>query len=490
MCEEDRQPSVQTESSPMTLTTSTRAVRPVWRSLAAALALAAICLIAQHPSAQQPDSRPELGPDYVWSGDQVIDRALLGAGPGGPERDSFQGTADDGYYSSYQLGFPGFNDSTGWSFGVLPIEFDLGIPQERRDLFFEGCRMWSAGAPIMCVPRTSQLGYLRVTAERGCFAYVGGARRLWVSQINLGDGCWGDRNNSVPHEIGHALGLIHEHQRPDRDQYIVIDWTNVSASIDRSAFEIIPIQSELGPYDFESVMHYPSPTSGGPFLRPQPAYSNFAGTMGRSLAPTALDYQSVRSLYRLQLRPLSVTAPSESPRFRFDRTDFLDAMERLHALYMSPMGLQRTGGLSLGGRPDFQGIATWIFDLYLAARSRGFSANQAFQIVTADVTRSQEWLDKHPGETPLTRPSFTPVVSFDRNEFLSTLNRLDAFYAAPEGLQRPDGLSISGGPDFLGIAAWLFDFYLNERLSGGSPTVAWNRVENAIRNTEEWRSKH
>jgi len=90
----------------------------------------------------------------------------------------------------------------------------------------------------------------------------------------------------------------------------------------------------------------------------------------------------------------------------------------------------------------------------------------------------------------LARKSGAPVIAFDRNEFLTALQQLDAFYAAPEGLRRPDGLSISGGPDFLGIAAWIFDVYLNERLSGGSTTVAWQRVVNAIQGTQEWKSKH
>ena len=165
-------------------------------------------------------------------------------------------------------------------------------------------------------------------------------------------------------------------------------------------------------------------------------------------------------------------------------------MERLHAFYYGAMGLNRSGGLSINGRPDFQGIATWIFDVYLAARSRGFSAEQSFGMVVADITQTDEWRGKHPGQAPLTRPSFTPVVSFDRNEFLSALQQLDAFYAAREGLQRSNGLSISGGPDFLGIATWLFDVYLNERLRGGSTTVAWQRVVNAIQSTDEWRSKH
>ena len=83
-----------------------------------------------------------------------------------------------------------------------------------------------------------------------------------------------------------------------------------------------------------------------------------------------------------------------------------------------------------------------------------------------------------------------PAVSFSRDEFLDVLNRLDRFYSAPEGLQRPNGLSISGGPDFLGIATWIFDIYLTERLNGISPNGAWTITENAIRATNEWRSKH
>jgi hypothetical protein len=70
------------------------------------------------------------------------------------------------------------------------------------------------------------------------------------------------------------------------------------------------------------------------------------------------------------------------------------------------------------------------------------------------------------------------------------MQQLDQFYAAPEGLQRPNGLSISGGPDFLGIATWVFDVYLSDRLSGASPNAAWQRVETSIQNTQEWRSKH
>jgi hypothetical protein len=51
-------------------------------------------------------------------------------------------------------------------------------------------------------------------------------------------------------------------------------------------------------------------------------------------------------------------------------------------------------------------------------------------------------------------------------------------------------LSIGGGPDFLGIAAWVFDIYLGERLRGSSPNAAWVILENSIRATDEWGRKH
>lgn len=62
------------------------------------------------------------------------------------------------------------------------------------------------------------------------------------------------------HELGHCLGLLHEHQRPDRDQYVIIVWENIRSEY-RFNFDIKNnplITEEEYEYDFKSIMHYNS----------------------------------------------------------------------------------------------------------------------------------------------------------------------------------------------------------------------------------------
>lgn len=64
----------------------------------------------------------------------------------------------------------------------------------------------------------------------------------------------------VIHELGHVLGLLHEHQRPDRDAYVKINYQNVY----KDAFYCFEIRSkdeflyDYGKftYDYNSIMHY------------------------------------------------------------------------------------------------------------------------------------------------------------------------------------------------------------------------------------------
>lgn len=91
-------------------------------------------------------------------------------------------------------------------------------------------------------------------------------------------------------------------------------------------------------------------------------------------------------------------------------------------------------------------------------------------------------------EPPVPQPPSGVVPG--REEALDEMKWLDGYYAAPEGLQRPNGLSLNGKPDFEGLAAWYLDIYQNERLKGRTREEARAAYVKLIRHSGEWQGKH
>lgn len=59
----------------------------------------------------------------------------------------------------------------------------------------------------------------------------------------------------VSHEIGHAIGLLHQHSRSDRDQYVHINFENIFKS-GQTYFRKENITLLGIPYDVTSLMQY------------------------------------------------------------------------------------------------------------------------------------------------------------------------------------------------------------------------------------------
>jgi hypothetical protein len=89
---------------------------------------------------------------------------------------------------------------------------------------------------------------------------------------------------TILHEMGHIIGLYHEQTRTDRDSYITMNYDNVIKGSWTSDFAFnTQNQQLLTPYDYASVMQYPSFTlsrNGGPVIETIPAGIPLQGTEG------------------------------------------------------------------------------------------------------------------------------------------------------------------------------------------------------------------
>ena len=79
-----------------------------------------------------------------------------------------------------------------------------------------------------------------------------------------------------------------------------------------------------------------------------------------------------------------------------------------------------------------------------------------------------------------------------RQDLVRAVDWLQQYYKSDEGLRRASGLWIpeQNRIDAEAMGAWIFDFYMNRRVSGASEEEARQAVIDAIRGTDEWRRVH
>ena len=115
-------------------------------------------------------------------------------------------------------------------------------------------RLVEVATCIRFVVQTNEIDFLEIINGNGCWSFVGriGGRQ----ELSMGPGCmW---LGTMVHEAIHALGYLHMHNSPDRDNFVSILWENLPSEHHDGFRALNPsLYSNFGtPYDLRSVMHY------------------------------------------------------------------------------------------------------------------------------------------------------------------------------------------------------------------------------------------
>ncbi len=123
---------------------------------------------------------------------------------------------------------------------------------------------------------------------------------------------------AILHEIGHALGLIHEHQRRERSNYIRLNLNNRDPSYFRQFNDDVFIKdsesedclslgrenNDFQYYDFESIMHYKkfayaSKTAGPTITIVRSESFHYEDIMGTGENLSTYDKAGIQAMYNL-----------------------------------------------------------------------------------------------------------------------------------------------------------------------------------------------
>ncbi|UJR19178.1 hypothetical protein I4U23_022308 [Adineta vaga] len=188
-----------------------------------------------------------------------------------------------------------------WPNARVPYVISSRYNSNERAVIAQVIQEWHSKTCIRFAPKTNaDRDYIELTPDDGtsnyCYSYIGrqGGRQYvkMYSPTCMSVG-------QYIHELGHAVGFGHEHQRPDRDYYVKMNWANIDPKFqynyDKYSADYFTTMNM--PYDYYSIMHYPDysySSNGKPaFVPTYPGYNIHA----MNVKLTSTDIQKVKKYY-------------------------------------------------------------------------------------------------------------------------------------------------------------------------------------------------
>ncbi|PVD18280.1 hypothetical protein C0Q70_20829 [Pomacea canaliculata] len=152
-----------------------------------------------------------------------------------------------------------------WRGAVIPYVFNLSFSTSDRNLVLTAMAEWELVTCVRFRPATAE--------DIDLVIFRDGSRSEFSSTCHVLDKYWAVGGPQVLtlaqpcrtkriliHELGHVLGLIHEHQRHDRDTYVHVLLQNVRNSTQEryqfSKLSLRPLTDGQVEYSYTSIMHY------------------------------------------------------------------------------------------------------------------------------------------------------------------------------------------------------------------------------------------
>ncbi|XP_041445824.1 high choriolytic enzyme 1 isoform X2 [Xenopus laevis] len=183
---------------------------------------------------------------------------------------------------------------TGNGLVLVPYTLSNNYTSTEKDIIRAAMEEVMGLTCIRFVARNHEYDYLRICPYDGCWSYIGRIRGTQDVSL-MKTGCL--HHGVIQHELLHSLGFQHEQCRSDRDNYIHINWDNISQDKERN-FLKMNTQNLGTPYDYLSVMHYGkfafATNSGKPTLEPK---RNPTAMIGQRVGLSSLDVEKINRLY-------------------------------------------------------------------------------------------------------------------------------------------------------------------------------------------------
>lgn len=126
------------------------------------------------------------------------------------------------------------------------VVYKFSSPYPDKSIVLSAMNEWSSKTCIKFGKANDHA--LNIFEGNGCYASVGyHSKQMHMSVAPF---C---NKGTVVHLLGHVIGLVHQHSRPDRDDYLNIQYHNTALE---DVLYLNHKEYNICPYDYTSVMHY------------------------------------------------------------------------------------------------------------------------------------------------------------------------------------------------------------------------------------------